>query len=201
MRQLLMMAFVAASVAGAARADAIEDGLTKKADACIHDQAARVTGLSQTLNEAVGFLIDDLCAVQIQHAETYASSARMLADWRAAPIRTSIPVGVGGRPLNDFEKRLVEDASRTSDQLAQVTINPETGELNAPPGFAAPLNPSSLLTSALRVGLSPHARFKAVAAEAVLAARGAGPAARSAGQHPRTRALATPKDATSGQPK
>jgi hypothetical protein len=172
MRLFLMMAIAAASFAGAARADAVEDGLTKKADACIRDQAERVSSLSQSLNEAVTFLVDDLCAVQIQHADAYVSSSRMLADWRAAPVRPTIPVGASGRPLNDFEKRLIEDAARTSDELAQVTINPETGELSTPPGFAPPLNPSSMLTSALRLGLAPHARYKALAAEAVIAARG-----------------------------
>ena len=144
MRAILISAIVAASVGGIANADPTADALSAKAEECIKAAAPRVAANSQGLTDAVNFLVNDLCGVEIQHANTYSQSTRALEQLKAVTA---------------------------SAQLAGVTIDPATGELNTPPGFAAPLNTTNIMLNALRPIAGQAGQFRSVAAKAVLAAR------------------------------
>ena len=145
MRTILIAGVVAASLGGAAKADPAGDALTATAEACIRASATKVAANSQNLSEAVNFLVNDLCGVEIQHANAYAQSLRSLDQLKATTAST---------------------------QLAGVTIDPATGELNTPPGFSPALNATNaLMMSALRVAGGQPAQYRAMAAKAVLAAK------------------------------
>lgn len=144
MKAILIATLVATSLGGVARADAAGDALASKAEECIRTAAPKVAASSQNLSDAVNFLVNDLCGIEVQHANTYAQSARALEQLKA---------------------------TSATNQLAGVTIDQTTGELNTPAGFSAPLNTTTLMLNALRTtgGLPP--RYRSVAAKAVLAAK------------------------------
>jgi hypothetical protein len=146
MRIIIAAAIAAVCVVGVARADPAGDALSAKAEACIKSAAPEVSRMSADPTAAVGFLVNDLCAVEVQRAESYASNSRMLGELQA----TMPPVA-----------------------LEKVSIDPVTGELRTPPGFSAPLNVSSAMLTTLR-NLNPRARFAAFAARAILAAHAGG---------------------------
>jgi hypothetical protein len=147
MKPMLLAALAAAVMlpAAPALADPAGDSLEGLASACIRAQAAQVSAMSPSPNDAVNFLVDDLCGVQIQRAENYASNQRVLAAWQA-----TMPAGA----------------------LANISVDPASGELKTPPGFSPPLNTSSVMLSTLRNLSNPRAHYRALAAQAVLAAKG-----------------------------
>ena len=169
MRLPLLIALLAsmASVSRAAEPDANGDALLRKAEACIRAQAPAAASVAQNPNEAVTFVIDGLCAVEVQHFETYQRNVLMLAGWRATPAKPAIEVD-SAHP-SKFEQTLLDQAAETNAGLAKVTIDPVTGEMTTPPGFRPPLDTSSWM-AVLGIGLMHQAHLKAVAAAAVLAA-------------------------------
>jgi hypothetical protein len=165
-----------AALATAAHAapDVAADTLNRKAEACLRAQAQGAAEVTKTPGDAVTFLIDGLCASDIQHFENYKRNSAMLENWRATPVRPTIPVGGSSKPMSAYEQSLVEDAARTQKQLVDVSVDTATGELHTPAGFKPPSEASSILLSTLSWGFLPPAHFKQVAAEAVLAALQAG---------------------------
>jgi hypothetical protein len=146
MKSILFAALAAAAIlpAATALADPAGEALEAKADACVRAQAPQVSAMSSSPNDAVNFLVDDLCGVQIQRAENYASNQRVLAVWQATMPATA---------------------------LANVSVDPGSGEMKTPPGFSPPLNTSSMMLSTLRNITNPRAHYRALAAQAVLAAK------------------------------
>ncbi len=106
MKSILLAGLIATSLGGAAWADAAGDALSSKAEDCIRSAAPRVAASSQSLTDAVNFLVGDLCGTEVQHANAYAQSIRALDQLKA---------------------------TSATNQLAGITINPATGELNTPP--------------------------------------------------------------------
>jgi hypothetical protein len=172
MRRLLMTTLAAgvALVAGAASAADPGDALRDKADACVRDNAARVVAVSPTPIDAVNFLVDAVCAQAIDRAHTYQNNARMLADWRARPVRPPMAIDPKRGPPSAFEQRELDDAARTTAQLADVSVDPQTGEMVTPPGFEPPIQLTSPLVLNLFTGMANQARYKTLAGQAVLAA-------------------------------
>jgi hypothetical protein len=144
MKAIVIAGVVAASIAGTAKADAAGDALSAKAEQCIQTSAAKVAASAQSLSDAVNFLVNDLCGVEVQHANAHAQSLRSLEQLKA----TTAP-----------------------SQLAGITIDPATGELITPPGFAAPLNTGALMLNAMRVATGQPPQYRSIAARAVLAAK------------------------------
>ncbi|HZZ32618.1 MAG TPA: hypothetical protein VFE10_11565 [Phenylobacterium sp.] len=146
MKSMLFAALAAAVIlpAATALADPAGEALEAKADACIRAQAPQVSAITPSPNEAVTFLVDGLCGVEIQRAETYNSNQRVLAQWQA---------------------------TMQAAALANVSVDPASGELKSPPGFSPPLNTSSMMLSTLRNITNPRAHYRALAAQAVLAAK------------------------------
>ena len=143
MKTYALAVAVAAAAVGVAHADPAADGLSAKAEACIRAAAPEVSRLTPNPSEAVTFLVGDLCAVEIQRAEAYAGNARTLAE-----LQASMPPAA----------------------VANVSLDPVTGELKTPSGFAIPMGVTGSLLSSLR-NQNPRARYAAFAARAVLAAR------------------------------
>lgn len=143
MRALVIAGILAASTTGMAKADAAGDALSARAEDCIRAAAPKVAASSQSLSDAVTFLVSDLCGVEVQHANAYAQSLRSLEQLKATAATT---------------------------QLAGVTIDQTTGELRTPPGFAAPLNTTTLMLNAVRAAGGQPPQYRSIAAKAVLAA-------------------------------
>jgi hypothetical protein len=146
MKSMLLAAFAVALSATSALADPAGEALDATATACIHAEAAHVAALSPSLTEAVNFVVEDLCGVEIQRTENYAGNQRILAEWQA-----TMPPAV----------------------LANIGIDPASGELKTPPGFSPPLNASSMMLTTMRNITNPRAHYRALAAQAVMAAKGA----------------------------
>jgi hypothetical protein len=144
MKAMLIAGLIATSLGGAAKADAAGDTLSSKAEECIRTAAPRVASSSQNLSDAVSFLVNDLCGIEVQHANAYAQSLRSLEQLKA---------------------------TSATNQLAGVTIDQKTGELNTPPGFSAPLNTTTLMLNALRASGGASPLYRSIAAKAVLAAK------------------------------
>jgi hypothetical protein len=143
MKAVLIAGLIAGGLGGAASADPTADALATKAQDCINSAAPKVVARSRDLTDAVNFLVNDLCSVEIQHANAYASSKLELEQLQATTAST---------------------------QLAGVTIDPATGELKTPPGFALPLNTTTIMLNALRGGAGQSADYRSIAARAVLSA-------------------------------
>ena len=143
MRALVIAAILATSMAGMARADAAGDALSAKAEACIREAAPKVAASSQSLSDAVTFLVNDLCGIEVQHANAYAQSLRSLEQLKATAATT---------------------------QLAGITIDQTSGELTTPPGFVVPLNTTSLMLNAMRGVAGQAPQYRAIAANTALAA-------------------------------
>jgi hypothetical protein len=169
MRLLLVTILVGTAFAGAAIADPITDGLAAKADACIKARAPEVVAKAASINDAVNFLVSDLCAVQIRNYSAYSANSRLVADWRATLNRTATAIGPTSS-MDSFDRRQLEDAQRSREQLTKIAVDPGTGDLNAPAGFDPPLEGGATMSALLR-NLNSDAGFRAVAAEAVLAAK------------------------------
>ena len=145
MRHMLIAVLIAMGFGGAAHADPTGDALSAKARDCITAAAPKVAARSHELTDAVNFLVNDLCVVEIQHFNTYAQSKRTLEQLQA---------------------------TAASAQLAGITIDADTGELNTPPGFTPPPYTTTLMLNSLRAVTSPSSQFRSLAAKAVLAAEG-----------------------------
>ncbi len=144
MRLIQLSCVAAVLVACPALADPVGDALTARAETCIRSEAPAVSRMTPSPNDAVTFLVSDLCAVEIQRAENYEANSRMLAQ-----LQATMP----------------------APALTGVSVDPATGDFKAPPGFSTPIGvQSSMLSSTLR-NLQPRAKFAAFAARAVLAAR------------------------------
>jgi hypothetical protein len=142
MKPVLLAGLLAVGLGGAAGADPTGDALSAKAQDCITSAAPKVVARSRDLTDTVNFLVNDLCGVEVQHANAYVQSKQALEQLQATTAST---------------------------QLAGVTIDPTTGELKTPPGFALPLNTTSIMLNALRGG-AQSADYRSIAARAVLAA-------------------------------
>jgi len=147
MRLALLAAAAAMSAATTATAEPPAqppaDALTGHAQACIRAAAPKVASAAQSLTDAVDFLVNDLCSVDIQRANNYAANLQRLADWAA---------------------------TSASAQLVGVSVDPATGDLKTPPGFSPPFNAATTMLSVYRMS-SQGAEFRALAAREVLAAK------------------------------
>jgi hypothetical protein len=143
MKRVLIAVLFAVGAGGATSADPVGDALSTKAQECITSAAARVAARSHDLTDAVSFLVNDLCSVEIQHANAYAQSKRALEQLQATTAST---------------------------QLAGITIDPTTGELKTPPGFTMPLNTTTIMLNAMRGIADQLADYRSTAARAVLSA-------------------------------
>jgi hypothetical protein len=177
MRPVILRALVvlAAAACRAAEADPASDALQQKAELCIRSQAPAAAAVSPNPNDAVSFLIDGLCAVEVERAQSYIRNTQMLAGWRADSDRPDPLIAPGHTPT-PFEQSRIDAAAATAAQLKTMVVDPSTGELNTPACFNAPIGGtgSAMLTSLTAV-LSQTARFRMVAASAVLAADQASP--------------------------
>jgi hypothetical protein len=149
MRHFLLLATAAVVTASPASADQVGDALAAKAEACIRSEASTVSRMTPNPNEAVSFLVGDLCSVEIQHVESYEMNSRMLTQ-----LQANLP----------------------APALKGVSVDPATGEIDAPPGFSPPIGvATNILTSTFRSQAQTRARFAAFAARAVLSAKSAKP--------------------------
>lgn len=146
MRLVLLACSAAILFAHPALADPAGDALNASADQCIRSQAPAVSRVTPNPTDAVTFLVNDLCGVEIQRATNYETNARMLID-----LRANLPPSA----------------------ITGVSLDPASGELHTPPGFSPPIGVTTSMLSGMRNLLTPQARFRAVAAHAVLAAKSA----------------------------
>ena len=144
MKTLLGATLASFCFLGPAVADPAGDALYAKAVACIRSAAPEVIKKAEGLTDAMNFIINGVCVVDVQHAEAYAESERTLAEW---------------------------SAKESSTQMSGVTVDPNTGELKAPPGFLSDIGRVVFLNELNRT--TPRVGLFAEAARAVLAARGA----------------------------
>ena len=145
MRLALLVAAAAMSAATTATAQPPGEALSGKAQDCIRAAAPRVASAAQSLTDAVDFLVNDLCSVDIQRAVNYSANAQRLADWAA---------------------------TSASAQLVGVSVDPATGDLKTPAGFSPPFNAATTMLSVYRLS-SQGSEFRALAAREVLTARAA----------------------------
>jgi hypothetical protein len=158
--------FAAAAVlaaASAASADPVGEHLTKAAEDCIRAAAPSVVARSQGLSDAVTFLVDDLCAAEVRHAEAYERNQRVLAVMGPSLAKRPAPAApaAAGTP-----------APPPPAAPPAPMVNPETGDIVAPDlkgNAALPLLIANWLGGSVGSG-DAHARFRALAAQAVLAA-------------------------------
>ncbi len=172
--RLIIFVAAAAVIAGAAHADPTGERLNKTAEACIRDGAPKVAAQAQGLTDAVSFLIDDLCAQDIRHAEAYARNWGLMSVVQASLPKPKAASAGGDK---DAATPAPSMAARSIAQLAAVTIDPDTGDLIVP-GTKSPLSAPLMLANWFAGGFAnsaTHARFRAVAADAVLAVREAAP--------------------------
>ncbi|HTX51101.1 MAG TPA: hypothetical protein VME40_17140 [Caulobacteraceae bacterium] len=180
MRTLTIIAAMGAAsslcgVAAAAPDAPAAAALAAKAEACIQSAAPAVAAQPGSLVVGVDFLVDDLCASDVEHYDTYQNSARLIEQLRNAAATPAMNYGLvatGASP--EVLKSVEADAQAQVDKL---TIDPQTGELIEPPDFHPSQNFNIYLMSAnaaamtTKPGSESNARFKAVAARALLAAR------------------------------
>ncbi|HEV2364356.1 MAG TPA: hypothetical protein VGS12_09200 [Caulobacteraceae bacterium] len=156
MRAIIGAAVAAATLALAqtARADATGDRLERAADDCIRTASAQVVAQSASLSDAVTFLVDDLCAPDIRHAEAYQRNVQLLG-----VLRTR------GKDSKD------------AAAAGEAALDPKTGDLTIPGDIkgngAIPLMLANWFGERIGAGAA-QARFRSVAAHAVLEAHGPG---------------------------
>ena len=140
----------ALTLAQAALADPAGEGFERAADDCIRGNATRVAAQSASLSDAVSFLVDDLCAPDIRHAEAYQRNVELLG-----VLRT-------------------REGSKDAAAAGGAALDPKTGDLTIPGDIkgngAIPLMLANWLGERVGAGAA-QARFRAVAAQAVLDAR------------------------------
>ena len=170
MRRTIIASLAASAIAATCQAaplDATGQAMLGKAETCIKSQAPAAAAVSKSPNDAVSFILEGLCAVEVQRFETYQRNLATLAGWRATPVKPVIAVDPA-HP-SPLDKTMLDQAAQTTSDLAKVTIDPETGDMVMPPGFRAPMDTATMMNALYR-GAEQRARFQAVAASAVLAA-------------------------------
>jgi len=173
MRGLGWVALAAALLGpGAARAAPDDPGaaLRSAAEQCLASNAARVSASTQTLTEAVSFLVDDLCAEQITHVSQYRTNMKTIAALQANPPQPQFTASAERPVLGAFEDQQNASAARQTELIKQLKVDPATGELITPPGFDSTLSLRSMAGSIFQISIT-QSEFKASAAKAVLAAK------------------------------
>ena len=142
----------------AAPPDPIKVGFTTKLEACIANHAAEVERSESSLPSAVEFLLKDLCANEIEAYNRYNQSVLTVGMARL-PEDQQVLVKEG------LSQAQADSMAKGRAALARATINPNTGAIEGISDMDLPyevgfIDPSSV-----------PAKFRAVAAHAVLAAR------------------------------
>jgi hypothetical protein len=166
MRALLLGLGLAALAAPAiAGVDANLVALHAKAEGCISSHAVEVDRASNSLTEAVDFLVNDLCAPEISAVQKYRQNTRTIATMKGFTAAGYADIYDGDAKLNAMLKK--QQASlRTTYEKA--SVDPNTGEIRFPEGDEA----SALYALAdTPVDSTAPAEFRATAARAILEAR------------------------------
>jgi hypothetical protein len=191
MKMAISAALGAALSLAAGTAAAQEAGLAARADACIAGHAAEVARAEANLASAVDLLVNDLCAPEIELAQRYEASTRvlgllqgqqksMMEKMAAAPA----PTPAAGHPAPGAPSPQVAPAMASMQaqhnqaqeakmaELEKARVSPETGEIvGLPASQAGMFSLVSLVFEQLQHNHSPP-RYRAAAARAMLAARG-----------------------------
>lgn len=173
MRNLMFVASAIGLLAPTAAVSAPDDPgavLRAAAEQCLHANAPRVTAATQTLTEAVSFLVEDLCVQQISRASQYQVSVKTLATLQANPPKPRFTTSADHPTLGSYEQQQNADAERQAVLVKELKVDPETGELVTPPGFDSTVALRATTGWIFEVVFA-QAEFKAVAAESVLAAK------------------------------
>jgi hypothetical protein len=134
--------------------------LAGKAEACIRARAGEVSHYARSMSDAVSFLVEDLCARQVDVFGRYRQSESWLASLKSGQA-------TGDRQGDEDGVADAAFAARQKAALEATRIDPDTGELVPPPGG----NGAVVVEVLSGIGARQDGRFRAVAAEAVLAAR------------------------------
>jgi hypothetical protein len=140
------------------------------AEQCLRSNAARATAASQTLTEAVTFLVDDLCASEISRSNTYQASVKTLEAMQADPPKPKYTISATHPVLSDFEQQQNADSEHQAALVKQAKVNPTTGELDTPGDLDMSLRTRAMLGPMFGT-LQSTAAFKSMAAKAVLDAK------------------------------
>ena len=190
---LLMLASpVLAEIADAGRAQ-----VDARVNACIAAHAGEVERAEPSLAAAVDFLVNDLCATEVDIAVKYSTNESLLSqqiktmnlsldaqEAQAAPPALPIQPGTGGatrgaiapKPgttspaVTGFDhSKFIADQRKKLQDLEKAWVDPETGDIQGP--FQNPYQATNDLMSMMFGRTTTPARFRASAAHAVLAAR------------------------------
>jgi hypothetical protein len=175
MRTLGFVAAVTALLAPATAPAATDDPgavLKAAAEQCLRSNAVRVTPATQTLTEAVSFLVEDLCATEIARSVEYRTSMKMLAAMQANPPKPQFTTSAAHPTLGAFEEQQNANADEQARLVKQLRVDSASGELITPPGFdpTFALRATTMFGPIFSVAFA-QADFKAIAAQAVLEAK------------------------------
>jgi hypothetical protein len=138
-----------------------------RVEACIDEHAPDVERATTSLTDAVGFLVQNLCAVEVHRLNHYHDSASKLAAARKAAVDAADDIEGTKKEIAEAKAAL----ATYREALDRISVDPETGDITIPPapphvdvGPASPFSPGDFFDP-----ISPDLR--AVAARAVLNAR------------------------------
>ena len=137
---------------------------------CLRSNAVRATAATQTLTEAVSFLVDDLCANEIARSNTYQTSMKTLEEMQADPPKPKFTISAAHPALSDFEQQQNADAEHQAVLVKQAKVNPTTGELETPGDLDLTLRTKAMIGPMFEA-VQAMAEFKSIAATAVLDAK------------------------------
>jgi hypothetical protein len=188
MKLAVALALVLTCPVTALAADDALARLDAKAEACISTSAAEVAKAEPNLSAATDFLVNDLCARDIETAAKYRLSRKVLdllikqqkSTMAMIPPTTVAAVAAPAKPtagaaspvpvVDDKAAKAAEAKQTKLAGLEAARINAETGELEGLPAPYSMITDLANLVLGMRAP-APTADIKAFAARAVLSAR------------------------------
>jgi hypothetical protein len=180
MRLFAALAIAIAFPAAAAAADDAQGRLDSKARDCVAASAPEVARVESNLSAAVDFLVNDLCARDIEVAGKYRLNRKVLdlLIMQQKPAKAVIPAAATMPPSKPADGPVKVPAADDKAQKAQAKtaaleaarISPETGEIEGLPAPYSMITDIANLVLGVRAPAAP-ADIRAFAARAVLAAR------------------------------
>lgn len=181
MRFAVALSIALALPFAAAAADDVQGRLDGKARDCVAANAAEVARTESNLSAAVDFLVNDLCARDIEVAGKYRLNRKVLdllilqqqpakAVFPAAAIAQTPAKPTDGPVKSPAVDERTQKAQAKAAALELARISPDTGEIEGLPA------PYSMITEVANLVLgvrapTPPSEIRAFAARAVLTAR------------------------------
>jgi hypothetical protein len=153
--------------------DPVEQHLRDQALACIRAHAADVERLDERLADAVDFLLDDLCRIEVGNHDRYVSNTALIAQMRNTLSVDYPTLGVSGHvDVAALQAQSMQLMQKQRDAWKDAKVDPQTGALIGPPGATGvSIDEDDGDSSAPAADATQTDSLRAAAAQAVLAAR------------------------------